>query len=134
MKYVINAIEKQEEETVIENMTYQSEKTGTRLRCLRKQNGYSRKQVAERIGRSTKYYSDIERGTCGMSIKTLIDLADLYHVSLDFLVAGVDEYAKQQDESVKWLVKSLGCMKEEEKKRLIDIVSLLMEQGRKACE
>ena len=32
-------------------------------------------EVAGKIGRAVHYYGDIERGTCGMSIETLLDLS-----------------------------------------------------------
>lgn len=34
--------------------------------------GWSRELVAERLGVVNKYYADIERGTCGMSVETLL--------------------------------------------------------------
>ena len=47
--------------------------------------------VAERLGVVNKYYADIERGTCGMSVETLINLSRLYGVSLDTLIYGEKE-------------------------------------------
>ena len=47
--------------------------------------------MAERLGVVNKYYADIERGTCGMSVETLINLSRLYGVSLDTLIYGEKE-------------------------------------------
>lgn len=111
-------------------MAYQSKDTGRRLRHLRKQSGYSREQVAKQIGRSSKYYADIERGTCGMSVETLIGLAELYHVSLDFLVDGVGEEAGWKDVRTEGLMREIGSMGDEERKRVIDIIAYLVERER----
>ena len=48
-------------------------------------------EIAERLGVVNKYYADIERGTCGMSVETLINLSRLYGVSLDTLIYGEKE-------------------------------------------
>ena len=53
--------------------------------------GWSRELVAERLGVVNKYYADIERGTCGMSVETPINLSRLYGVSLDTLIYGEKE-------------------------------------------
>ena len=68
--------------------TYDRKAVGDRLRGRRKQQGWSRKYVAEKIGLVEKYYADIERGTCGMSIETLIALTDLYGFTMDALIYG----------------------------------------------
>ena len=43
---------------------------GNRLYERRKQLGWSRGYVSEKVGKVEKYYADIERGSCGMSIKS----------------------------------------------------------------
>lgn len=68
--------------------TYDRKAVGKRLQGKRKQRGWSRKYVAEKIGLVEKYYADIERGTCGMSIETLIALTDLYGFTMDTLIYG----------------------------------------------
>lgn len=69
-------------------VTYDRNAVGKRLLERRKQKGWSRKYVAEKIGLVEKYYADIERGTCGMSIETLIALKELYGFTLDALIYG----------------------------------------------
>ena len=68
-----------------EKPAYDRIAAGERLRCRRLELGWSRELVAERLGVVNKYYADIERGTCGMSVETLINLSRLYGVSLDTL-------------------------------------------------
>lgn len=54
-----------------EKPAYDRIAAGERLRCRRLELGWSRELVAERLGVVNKYYADIERGTCGMSVETL---------------------------------------------------------------
>lgn len=74
-----------------EKPAYDRIAAGERLRSRRVELGWSRELVAERLGVVNKYYADIERGTCGMSVETLINLSRLYGVSLDTLIYGEEE-------------------------------------------
>lgn len=47
---------------------------GERIRHKRMQLGLSQDELAVRINRATKYCSDIERGMCGMSVETMLQL------------------------------------------------------------
>lgn len=67
---------------------------GNRLYQRRKQLGWSRAYVSGKIGKVEKYYSDIERGSCGMSIETLLALSKLYALSLDYIIYGSEENSK----------------------------------------
>ena len=44
--------------------------------------------MAEKIDRAAKYYADIERGSCGMSVKTLMALSETLDISLDYIIYG----------------------------------------------
>lgn len=56
------------------------------IQKLRKEKGYSKKQVWERLGISDVAYWDYERGARKPSYENLKKLADLYGVSIDYLV------------------------------------------------
>lgn len=75
----------------MKKISYDRKAVGRRLQNQRKRFEWDRKFVADRIGVVEKYYGDIERGTCGMSIETLLALAELYGVSIDFLIYGSTE-------------------------------------------
>ena len=51
----------------------------------------TKKEAAQRCGLTEKYYSDIERGSCGMSVETLISLSELYGFTTDYLLHGEKE-------------------------------------------
>lgn len=61
-------------------------KLSEELRRLRKQNRYSQKYVSERIKCSESIISSYETGERVPSLQNLVMLADLYHVSIDYLL------------------------------------------------
>jgi transcriptional regulator with XRE-family HTH domain len=110
-------------------MEYKAREVGGRLKALRVEKRYSRQEIAERIGRSPKYYADIERGICGMSLETLLGLANIYHVSLDYLVEGNTAATNAgTDEEIMWIVKRLNGLERDRRKVVIDMVNLMVDQ------
>ena len=65
--------------------TYDRITVGERIRRRRIQIGLSQDELGERIDRAAKYCSDIERGICGMSVQTMLSLADNLDMSLDYI-------------------------------------------------
>ena len=56
------------------------------IRNLRLDNGYTQKQIAQMLGISQNTYSQYEIGVLNYPIDVLIKLADLYQVSVDYLL------------------------------------------------
>ena len=56
------------------------------IRNLRIDKGYTQKQLGEYLGISQNTYSQYEIGVLNYPIDVLIKLADLYNVSIDYLV------------------------------------------------
>ena len=85
---------------------------GDRIRSRRKQLGLTRKEMAEQIGKAEKYYADIERGYCGMSLDTMIEIADSLGLTLDYLVFGNDgrEESERESDSIQLLVRGLSLI------------------------
>ena len=79
---------------------YNRLKTGERLRNKRKKIGWSQERAAEMMNLSAKYYADIERGTCGMSIETLITLSKVYQMSADMILFGEESSTRFIDYKV----------------------------------
>lgn len=84
--------------------TYDRIAVGERIREQRMRIGLSQDELAERIDRATKYCSDIERGICGMSVETMLSIADNLDMTLDYMMFGEaskDELERQKhDENV----------------------------------
>ena len=81
----------------MEKDTYDRKAAGERIREKRRQLGITMREAAEKLGRVPTYYADIERGSCGMSVETMIAISRLYHMSLDYLILGTEEEEKTED-------------------------------------
>lgn len=68
--------------------TYDRLAVGDRLRLKRTLLGYTQDEMAEKIDRAAKYYADIERGSCGMSVETLMALSTALDMPLDYIIYG----------------------------------------------
>lgn len=71
---------------------------GKRICSHRKQEGYTREELAEKIGVSPKFCADIEYGQRGMSLKTLVKLSKELNLSLDYIVNGKSIYLNEMSE------------------------------------
>ncbi len=107
-------------------IVYDRTAAGERLQKCRTQFRWTRKDVAERCGLTEKYYSDIERGYCGMSIETLVSLADLYGLSMDYLLRG--EGGKALNASMKEVfLTNLSRLPQEKQNCCLQMLFLFME-------
>ncbi|MBQ2614999.1 MAG: helix-turn-helix transcriptional regulator [Clostridia bacterium] len=61
---------------------------GTRIRTQRELLGYTREALAEKLDISTKFCSDIENGTRGMSLDTLCKLSKELLLTTDYILFG----------------------------------------------
>ena len=61
-----------------------------RIRNLRIDSGYTQKQVAEYLNIKQNTYSQYELGVLNYPLDAVIKLADLYGVSMDYLVDRTD--------------------------------------------
>lgn len=68
--------------------TYDRLTAGERIRLKRNLLGFTQDEMAEKIDRAAKYYADIERGSCGMSVETLMALSEALDMSLDYIIYG----------------------------------------------
>lgn len=106
--------------------TYDRIAVGERIRARRMQIGMSQDELAERIDRATKYCSDIERGICGMSVETMLAIADILDMTLDYMMFGTaseEELARQaHDEQV--LIHILSKCTERQRNYAIELLKL----------
>ncbi len=62
-----------------------------RIRLLRELNNLTQREVAERLGISSRCYSHYEKGTRSLPVDVLEELSEFYHVSTDYLLERTDE-------------------------------------------
>ena len=71
--------------------------SGERIKELRAARRMTRQQLAEQIGLSVDALRKIEAGVNGAKIDTLISIAELFHITLDYLVCGCERKAEVDD-------------------------------------
>ena len=59
---------------------------GKKIATLRKENSMTQEQLAEKLSITVKHCSSVVRGLSSLSLEKLIYVADLFDVSLDYLV------------------------------------------------
>lgn len=59
---------------------------GNRLKELRVERGISQKNIASELGISVSCYAGYEQGYRNPDLETLVELADFFYVSTDFLL------------------------------------------------
>jgi len=65
----------------------------TRLKSIRKKRGYTQQTAADNLNLSLRSYQryEAQNGYCDPPLNTLINIADLFDVSIDYLL-GRDEW------------------------------------------
>ena len=61
------------------------------LRALREDHSLSQKQLADLLQVHQTTYSDYELGRINIPVSALIQLAEFYHTSIDYLVGHTDD-------------------------------------------
>ena len=64
-------------------MYYDIVESGKRIKELRQKERMTQDSLSERLGITKNAYQKIERGANGAKIDTLIELAEIFNVSLD---------------------------------------------------
>ena len=64
---------------------------GARIRSQREYLGYTREQLAEYLGVTRKFCSDIELGAKGMSVPTLCKISKILRLKTDYILFGKRE-------------------------------------------
>src|SRR5205807_4610157 len=72
---------------------------GERIRELRTQKGFSQERFAERCGIHRTFQGHLERGEKNASLMTLVRVAEALNVTLSDLFSGLEQRAKQTDQS-----------------------------------
>lgn len=71
-------------------MTLDLHTVGKRIRTQREYLGYSREKLAEYLGVTPKFCSDIELGLKGMSMQTLCNMSQILNLPVDYILFGTE--------------------------------------------
>ena len=88
-------------------MHYDMKQSGTRIRFLRKQNGYTQEELARLLSIDRSFLSGIESGKKGCSVDLFIQFAEFFHISLDELILGAEHNRNVSKEEVKDSISAL---------------------------
>lgn len=100
---------------------------GQRIRSCRERLGLSRRRMAEQIGKAEKYYADIERGYCGMSLETMIEISECLGITLDYMIFGEGDRQELADDSRRILF-SLGKCDEKTRKKAVELLQVYLSE------
>lgn len=56
-----------------------------KLKELRKEMGYTQKEISEKLEISERQYINLEKGNSKPSLETIIKIADIYKISIDYI-------------------------------------------------
>lgn len=100
-------------------MKYDKVMTGERIRDYRLALKLTQEDLAEKVDKSLRTITDIERGIVGMSMETLFDLCNVFKVTPnDLLVPETPGPAT----GLEWVTQSLSNLSEHDRSGAIDIL------------
>ena len=102
-------------------MYYDLIESGKRIKELRTNKGLSQSILAEKIGVHVKTISKAERGIIGLSVDNLLNLAEYFCTSIDYLVIG-----NRQDAESEELISLLRNMNNEQQKVVYQILKNIL--------
>ncbi|MEV2909859.1 helix-turn-helix transcriptional regulator [Paenibacillus larvae] len=101
VNYLLDKASDTESNNQIEHLV--SKKKGpNRIRSIRKKKNISGFAIADKLGISAQHYYSIERGTRTLNVETAIKLAEIFDVSIDYLL-GVSNEEKDQSKKTRYL-------------------------------
>lgn len=106
---------------------YNRSAAGERIRNRREKMGLSRQKMAAQIGKAEKYYADIERGYCGMSLETMIAIAGYLGFTLDYLIFEEKE-GRELPEDSKTILFYLGKCDEKKRKKAMELLQVYLSE------
>lgn len=103
---------------------------GRKIKEAREKKGYTQEQLAERLNLSVQHVSVIERGVKAPRLETFVHIANELDVNADYLLEDLLSV------SVQLFSNELYCMmegiSEKEKKRILEVVNVLVKTADKA--
>lgn len=108
-------------------LKYNRLKTGDRIRQKRNLLGLTQEEMSAKVGLSPKYFADIERGSCGMSVETLISISETLDMSLDYIIFGIthsENDVQKQSEEVSAILSMLENVSENKRKYAMRLLQL----------
>lgn len=94
-------------------MIYDTKATGQRLRDLRKIRNETQENLSEKLNISVSMVKQVESGRRGASVDLLIELAEHFDTSLDFIVLGKNNTTRNLNVKIHMLIEYLKELEKE---------------------
>lgn len=91
---------------------YDIKESGKRIKELRKAEGLSQEDLADKMGVERSFISRIETGERGCSMDVAVRLVDVLHTSLDYLVFGEGIEAKEASKEMDEIIAQMVALRE----------------------
>ena len=92
------------------SMYYDQKKCGERIRKLGKMHGFTQEELADKLNVSAGHMGKIETGSKGVSIDLMIEIAETFHVSLDYLVMGKEPATEILRHKIRSMIEFLAAL------------------------
>lgn len=96
---------------------------GQNIRSARLLKGLTQEVLSEKISKSTNFVSLIERGSCGCSLTTLVDICNVLGVDVSVIFNGLITTANTGTDN---LVKSLSVLKGEDRAIVDNLITYIV--------
>jgi len=87
---------------------------GERIKKARESKGYRQNFLAEKIGKTDKYISALERGLSGLSMSALMDICTFLEVEADYILFGKKSINNYDNKFVNEVLQTLTIEQVEE--------------------
>ena len=99
---------------------YDKEAVGERIQMQRNALHLTQEQLAERLDKSLRFITEIERGAVGMSIETLLSICEVLKTTPNDLILPREKQQSKSD--MEWLVEALSSCSEHTRKTAVEII------------
>lgn len=101
---------------------------GNNIKIARTKKGITQQELAEKLHKSDKFISMIERACSGLSLETIIDICKILDIQPNTLFNGIIDYNNDKD---KYIINSLSTLSIEDKEFLINVIEYVLKKNSK---
>ena len=103
---------------------------GERILALRKQRGWSQRQLAQKVGTSGPIVGRYERGEMTPSVEVAKKLADIFGVTLDYLVDDTGNTADIKDKAMLKRLMDIEALDRKDKDTVVHVIDSLLRDAK----
>ena len=100
---------------------------GDNIKIARLSNGYTQEYLADKLNKSPNFISLIERGQCGLNIKTIIDICNVLNIEPNSLFNGLINYNNED----KIIINAISTLSNEDKEIVMNLINYINKKSSK---